>query len=232
MTVAGPGRFRIINGHLHLAGGIVLTVVWSRPLPTEPSSVRVYQDNLGHWYASFVVATESQPLPTTGRVIGIDWGVRAIATTTSDIHDYLHPEHGRKAAVKLARYRRMMARRRPPKGGPASKGYQRARRKAAKVHLKVARQRKDEARKWAKKVARDHDAFAVEDFRPRFLSRTSMARKAADAAALPLGERTYSCTACGAVTPRDKNSAYVMLIRAGLDPAGVDRRRPGHPSGD
>jgi putative transposase len=29
--------------------------VWSRELPSEPTSVRVYQDSLGHWYASFVV---------------------------------------------------------------------------------------------------------------------------------------------------------------------------------
>lgn len=41
--------FRIKDGRLHLAGGIVLTVVWSRALPAEPSSVRVYRDSLGHW---------------------------------------------------------------------------------------------------------------------------------------------------------------------------------------
>lgn len=40
--------------------------------------------------------------------------------------------------------------------------------------------------------------------------------------ALPLGERTYTCTACGAVSPTDKNSARVMLNRAGLTPAGAE----------
>ncbi|NED80305.1 transposase, partial [Streptomyces sp. SID11233] len=44
--------------------------------------------------------------------------------------------------------------------------------------------------------------------------------------ALPLSERTYACTACGAVSPRDKNSARVMLVRAGLIPAGADGGRP------
>lgn len=44
--------------------------------------------------------------------------------------------------------------------------------------------------------------------------------------ALPLGERTYTCTACGNVSPRDKNSARVMLVRAGLNPAGADGGRP------
>ncbi|MFB7572509.1 zinc ribbon domain-containing protein, partial [Streptomyces sp. NPDC056165] len=46
--------------------------------------------------------------------------------------------------------------------------------------------------------------------------------------ALPLSERTYTytCTACGAASPRDKNSARVMLVRAGLTPAGVEGVRP------
>lgn len=35
--------FRLKDGRLHLAGGIVLRVVWSRELPAEPSSVRVYR---------------------------------------------------------------------------------------------------------------------------------------------------------------------------------------------
>jgi putative transposase len=258
--------FRLKDGRLHLAGGIVLTVVWSRELPAEPSSVRVYQDSLGHWYCSFVVPAQVHPLPETGRVLGVDWGVKETATTTSDAHDLPHFGHGRKAGTKLTRYDRMMARRRPKKGRPASKGYREAKKLRAKAHKKVARQREDTGRKWAKKVVRDHDAIAVEDFRPKFLAKSTMARKAADAAIgatkaaliemgrkhgrdirlvhpahttmdcahcdarakhrLPLGERTYTCTACGNTSPRDKNSAHVMLVRAGLNPAGADGARP------
>ena len=258
--------FRLKDGRLHLAGGIALTVVWSRELPAAPSSVRVYRDAVGHWYASFVVATEAQPLQATGRVLGVDWGVKETATTTSDAHDLPHPQHGRKAQAKLSRYDRMMARRTPKKGQAGSNGYREAKKWRAKAYAKIARQRQDTARKWAKSVVRDHDAIAVEDFRPKFLAKTTMARKAADAAigaskaaliemgrkhgrdvrlvhpahttmdcascgartkhALPLSERTYTCTACGVVSPRDKNSARVMLVRAGLNPAGAEGARP------
>ncbi|RSM89311.1 transposase [Streptomyces sp. WAC 01325] len=258
--------FRLKDGRLHLAGGIVVRPVWSRQLPKPASSVRVYRDAVGHWWASFVVPAVTEQLPCTGRVIGIDWGVRETATTTSDAHDLPHAQHGRTAAQKLARYQRMMARRRPAKGQAASKGYREAKQQTARLHRKVAAQRMDTGRKWAKKVVRDHDAIAVEDFRPRFLAKTTMARKAADAAisatktalvemarthglavhlahpahttmdcaqcgartkhALPLSERTYVCTACGAVSPRDKNSAPVMLVRAGLNPAGADLVSP------
>ncbi|MGW4759779.1 RNA-guided endonuclease InsQ/TnpB family protein [Streptomyces chartreusis] len=258
--------FRLKDGRLHLAGGIVVRPVWSRELPKPPSSVRVYRDAVGHWWASFVVPAVTEALPETGRVIGIDWGVRETATTTSDSHDLPHVQHGRTAAQKLARYQRMMARRKPQKGQAASKGYREAKRQTAKLHRKVAAQRADTGRKWAKQVVRDHDAIAVEDFRPKFLAKTTMARKAADAAisatkkalvemarkhgravhlvhpahttmdcatcgartkhALPLSERTYACTVCGVVSPRDKNSARVMLVRAGLDPAGADLVSP------
>ncbi|MGW6795301.1 RNA-guided endonuclease InsQ/TnpB family protein [Streptomyces chartreusis] len=258
--------FRLRDGRLYLVGGIVVRPVWSRQLPKRPSSVRVYCDAVGHWWGSFVVPAATDQLPVSGRVIGIDWGVKETATTTSDEHDLPHPQHGRAAAQKLARYQRMMARRKPAKGQAASKGYREAKRQTAKLHRKVAAQRQDTARKWAKKVFRDHDAIAVEDFRPRFLAKTTMARKAVDAAisatkkalvevarkhgrvvhlvhpahttmdcakcgartkhALPLSERAYACTACGAVLPRNKDSARVMLVRAGLNPTGADLLSP------
>jgi putative transposase len=208
-------------------------------------------------------------LPSTGAVIGVDWGVQEIATTTSDAHDLSHPQHGKSAAAKLAHYQRQMARRQQPKGKPQTRGYRKAQRQVAKAQKKVARQRQDTARKWAKAVVRDHDQIAVEDFKPKFLAKSTMARKAADAAIgatkralvelgrkhgravhlvnpahttmdcahcgvrakhrLPLSERTFTCSACGVSSPRDKNSARVMLVRAGLNPADVDRARPERP---
>ncbi|MFD7155090.1 RNA-guided endonuclease InsQ/TnpB family protein [Kribbella sp. NPDC059898] len=258
--------FRLKDGRLQLAGGIVLTVVWSRDLPSPPSSVRVLRDSLGHWYATFVVSARREPLPATGRVIGVDWGVKETATTTCDTFDLPHAQHGKAAAKQLATHQRAMARRKPVKGQGTSRRYRAARHQAAKLQKKVARQRQDAARKWAKAVVREHDVIAVEDFRPKFLAKSSMARKAADAAigatkqallemsrkhgrdvrlvnpahttmdcaacgarakhALPLSERIYTCRSCGTVSPRDKNSARVMLIRAGLYPAGADGARP------
>ena len=48
---------------------------------------------------------------------------------------------------------------------------------------------------------------------------------------LPLSQRTYFCDVCGLVSSRDKNSAAVMVVRAGFNPAGVDGIRPGCPLG-
>jgi len=128
--------FRLKDGRLHLAGSIVLTVVWSRDLPGEPSSVRLYQDSLGHWYASFVVPAQVQRLPETGHVLGIDWGVKETATTTSDAHDLPHAVARPEGPEEAGSVR--------PDDGPPQ---------------------------------------AEED--TKFLARTTMARKAADAASAP-----------------------------------------------
>ena len=214
---------------------------------------------------------EHEPLPANGRVIGVDWGVKEIATTTDDAYDFVHPEHGKLAQARLARYQRQMARRKPKRGQPSSGGYRHAKRDAAKTYRTVARQRQDSSRKWAKSVVTNHDQIAVENFRPKFLAKTTMAKKAADSAigsakselvsmakkhgrdlrlvdpmwttmdcskcsartkhCLPMSQRTYFCDVCGLVSSRDKNSAAVMVVRAGFNPAGVDGIRPGCPLG-
>jgi putative transposase len=145
--------------------------------------VRVHRDNLGHWYASFVVdRPEENPLPASDEAIGVDWGVTRLAVTTNPVYDLAHAQHAQRTEVRLAHYQRRMARRRPAPGKRASRGYAAAKRLAAKTAKQVQRQRRDGARKWANRVVRDHGAISIENFRPAFLSKSRMARKAADGA--------------------------------------------------
>ncbi len=83
--------FSLKDGRLRLAGGWLVPVVWSRELPSEPSSVRVFQDSLGHWYASFVVFVNDEPMPEVGGAVGIDWGVSSIATASEPAFDLEAP---------------------------------------------------------------------------------------------------------------------------------------------
>lgn len=174
--------FKLRDGRLCLAKTPPISVVWHRELPSEPKSVRVFRDPLGHWYASFVVRVDAELLPEAARNIGIDWGVTVTATTTDPDYDLEYAGHAKVAAANLAKYQRRMARRAPKKGQKASKGYDTAKRDTAKLHKKVARQRKHAARVWAKTVVADHQLIAVEDFRAKFLAKKKgMAKKAADA---------------------------------------------------
>jgi len=178
--------FSVRAGRLVLAKGVTIPVVWSRDLPSEPKSVRVYQDNLGHWYASFVVTREVVLAePATGR-IGIDWGVKVPATTTDPAYDFPYAGHRKRCAAQVARAQRKMARRARKHGkklhGPQSAGYRQAERESAKLQKKAARQNTHDGRVWARRVVADHDVIAVEDFKPKFLAKSRMARKAADSA--------------------------------------------------
>ncbi|MET9485521.1 transposase [Nocardia sp. NPDC006630] len=173
--------FSIKDGRLVLAKGVRIPVVWSRELPSEPTSVRVTQDSLGGWHASFVVRRTFEPAATAVDGIGIDWGVSVTATSTDPAFDLPYLGHRKRCAAELAREQRKMARRRV-KRGPQSRGYKRAARTAAKLHKKAARQTHHDSLVWAKSVVDNHELIAVEDFKPTFLAKSTMARKAADAA--------------------------------------------------
>jgi putative transposase len=174
--------FRIRDGKLVLPKGTRIPVVWSRGLPSEPTSVRVTRDSLGHWYASFVVRRDVPAVPEAAGGIGVDWGVATTATTTDAEFDLPYLGHRKRCAAELARAQRKMARRHTGKRGPQSRGYNRARREAARLHKKAARQTEHDTRTWAKRVVEHHDLIAIEDFTPKFLAKSTMARKAADAA--------------------------------------------------
>ena len=135
-----------------------------------------------HWYASFVVTRETGPATDAAGSIGIDWGVTTTATTTDPAYDLPYGGHRKRCAAELAKAQRKMARRRRQRGQAQSGGYRRAKRDAAKLHKKAQRQNTHAARVWARRVVDNHQTIAVEDFRPLFLAKSTMARKAADAA--------------------------------------------------
>ena len=190
-TVRG---FSVRAGRLVLPKGVTVPVVWSRELPSEPTSVRVYRDSLGHWHASFVVTREPAPAPQADGAIGVDWGVATTATTTDPAYDLPYGGHRKRCAAELAKAQRKMARRRRQRGQAPSSRYRRARRAAAKLQKKAARQNTHAARVWARRVVDNHQTIAVEDFRPLFLAKSTMARKAADAA---IGAAKRELTECG-----------------------------------
>lgn len=193
------GGFRLVDVgdtfRLKLTKGIVIPVVWSRKLPSAPTSVRVYRNSNGKWFASFVVETTPEyDTPYTGSSVGIDWGVQETATTmtvdsqgevreSADL-DIPFVAYERKYEKRLTEAQRRMARRyqKDKRRSEQSRGYKKALRQYRELKRRITAQRKDAANKWAVKVCRNSDAIASEDFKPKFLSRTTMARKAQDAA--------------------------------------------------
>ena len=174
--------FRLHDRRLCLPRGVSIPVVWSRELPSAPSSVRVYRDNLGHWYASFVVFRQARAAREVSGAIGIDWGVSAVATTTDPAYDLPHEGYRKRCAADLAKAQRRMARRRRPRGRPSRPGTGVPSGKLPGSRRKPPGRTLTTARLWARRVVDNHQLIAVEDFRPKFLAKSTLARKAADAA--------------------------------------------------
>ena len=186
------------DGRLRLAGGIVISVVWSRSLPAEPKSVRVFQDPTGWWWASFVVDVDEKVRPRENNdAIGIDWGVKTPATTTNADFNLGYTPRVKDNAKALAKYQKRMAKHRSSKRWAE---YRKTKKKAAKLQRRVKNQRKEQSRKWAQRVAKNHSIIAVEDFKPKFLaSNKTLAKKSSDNAIgmvkreLNEAAKTYGC---------------------------------------
>src|SRR5215218_8945529 len=156
------------------AGRVPLRVVWSRPLPSPPSSVTVCRDHAARWWASFVVRIEApaQPLALTGRATGLDLGLGTFATTCDAESDFPNPRLGRGTAKALVASQRKLARRRK---GSANRA--KARRRRARIEAKIAARRADFHHKAARSLVGAYDRIGVEKLAVKRLSRRGRGRR-------------------------------------------------------
>lgn len=98
------------------------------------------------------------PLPATGRPVGIDVGVVSFATTSDGEH-IDNPRWGRAAGGLAAAQQRLQRAKR------GSKNRQRRRETVAARHRKIANQRKDFHHKQARALVERYDVLAVEDLK-------------------------------------------------------------------
>ena len=171
-------RFRVLpNGKLRLPKIGDVPVRWSRPLPSEPSSVTVIKDSAGRYFASFVIEPKPGPgmLPEADPVVGIDLGLGHFAVL-SDGQKITAPKFLRRAEELLKRRQRELSRKQK---GSANRD--KARLKAARAHAKVADARRDFHHQLSTALIRDNQAVAVEDLAVKALGRTRLAKSVHDA---------------------------------------------------
>ena len=169
-------RFKVLpNGRLRLPKVGDVPVRWSRPLPSQPSSVTVIKDSAGRYFASFVVDAEPWVLPEIGPVIGIDLGLHHFAVL-SDGRKIAAPQFLRRAEKNLKRRQRDLSRKQKD-----SRNRDKARVKVARAHARVADARRDFHHQLSTALIRDNQAVAVEDLAVNGLGRTRLAKSVHDA---------------------------------------------------
>ncbi|PWU55295.1 transposase [Micromonospora sp. S4605] len=169
-------RFKVLgNGRLRLPKIGDLRVVWSRRLPSAPTSVTIIQDAAGRHFASFVVQTTNTPLPELDTAVGIDLGLTHFAVL-SDGTKIAAPKFLRRAARKLRRLQQDLSRKQR-----GSRNRKKAVVKVARAHARVADTRRDWQHKLSTQVIRENQAVYVEDLCVAGLGRTRLAKSVHDA---------------------------------------------------
>jgi putative transposase len=169
-------RFKVLaNGKLRLPKVGDVPLRWSRPLPSEPSSVTIVKDSVGRYFASFVVETDPGTLPDAEPVVGIDLGLEHFAVL-SDGRKITAPKFLRQAESLLRRRQRELCRK---EKGSANRD--KARVKVARAHGRVADARRDFHHQLSTALIRENQAVAVEDLAVKGLGRTHLAKSVYDA---------------------------------------------------
>jgi transposase len=123
---------------------------WSRPVP-DARSYRVTRDRAGRWHIAFAAVPAPIPGPFTGKVVGIDRGVR-VTLALSDGRSYQAP-----ADRDVKRLQRRLAR---AKRG--SKRRTKVKARLARLHARNADARRDWVEKASTQIARGYDLIRIE----------------------------------------------------------------------
>ena len=134
-----------------------IKVIWSRELPTNPSSCTISRTPTNKYYISFVIEKDFEELPSVSSNIGIDLGLKDFLVTSKG--EKVKPLKAlRKHEVKLKRYQKVLSRRK--KG---SNNREKARVKVAKIHEIIANSRKDWLHKLSTRLIRENQSISLED---------------------------------------------------------------------
>jgi putative transposase len=148
--------FSIKDKEVYLAKIGNLKPIWSRELPSEPSSVTVIKDCAGRYFLSFVVEIEPITIEAKNPSIGIDLGIKTFAVMSNG-EQAIAPNYSnldrkiRKLQRKLARQQKGSNRR------------NKTRVQIAKLHNRIADTRKDFLHKLSTKVVSENQTIVLED---------------------------------------------------------------------
>lgn len=200
LYMKGIGRIRI---HMH------------RPLPSAPLACQVKRDGKG-WIVLLVCAVEREPLPTTGRSVGIDLGITSFIYT-SDGEGVPGFKAGRRAHAEERRRQRSLAR---CKRGSSNR--RKAKARLARLRERTANARRTFQHQVAARLVRENDLIAIENLNVKGLARGMLARDVNDAGwasfTTLLAEKaekaarvlvkvdprytSQACSACGVIVPK------------------------------
>ncbi|MEG4319785.1 MULTISPECIES: transposase [unclassified Microcoleus] len=150
------GGFSINKETVYLAHIGNINPVWSRELPSEPSSVTIIKDCANRYFLSFVVDVEPVQIDAKNPSLGIDLGINVFAFMSDGTK--AESPNLRELDRKVRKLQRKLARQEKD-----SKRRNKIRLKIAKTHNKIADTRQDFLHKLSTKLVRENQAIILED---------------------------------------------------------------------
>ncbi|MEA5597004.1 transposase [Rivularia sp. UHCC 0363] len=150
------GGFSIKGNKIYLAKIGNIKPIWSRELPSAPSSVTVIKDCANRYFLSFVVEVEPVNIDAKNQSIGIDLGIKTFAFMSNG-EKAESPDYS-KLDRRVRKFQKKLARQ------PAySRRRNRTRIKIANLHNQIADTRKDFLHKLSSKVVCENKTIVLED---------------------------------------------------------------------
>jgi len=138
-----------------------LSLRWSRPLPqgARPTTVTISKDTAGRYFVSIRVEEEIVPLPPANKAIGLDLGLKSMIVT-SDGEAIGNPKFFARDEKNLAHAQRRMSKKK--KG---SRNREKAKRKVARIHARIADRRRNYQQHLSTRIIRENQTICVESLR-------------------------------------------------------------------
>ncbi|GGA10026.1 hypothetical protein CYANOKiyG1_23010 [Okeania sp. KiyG1] len=151
------GGFKVGQHKVYLAKIGKLKIIWSRELPSEPSSVTVIKDSANRYFLSFVVEISPEVLPKNDNSVGIDLGIKTFATLSNG-EKVDAPKPLKKRIKKYRKLSKSLSNK--TKG---SKRYEKSRLRVAKFHGKLKDTRTDFLHKLSTEIINENQVIVLED---------------------------------------------------------------------
>ncbi|MDQ2097799.1 MAG: RNA-guided endonuclease TnpB family protein [Tychonema bourrellyi B0820] len=153
-TLRGFSRKK--NGGVYLAKIGIVNPVWSRKLPSAPSSVTVIKDCANRYFLSFIVEIQPIASEAKNRSIGIDLGIKTFAVMSNG--DQAESPSYKKLDRKVRKLQRKLARQTKD-----SRRRNLTRIKIAKLHNRITDTRSYFLHKLSTKIVNENQVIILED---------------------------------------------------------------------
>ena len=161
------GSVALENGHIKLPKIGWVRVKARHHVKGAIKNATISMTSTGKYFVSILCETEITPLPKTNSSVGIDLGISdfAILSTGEKIGNsrFLNQLSKKLAKEQKILSRKALVAKKEGRKLSDSKNYQKQRIKVAKIHEKIANQRKDFLHKLSTNLVKSHDVICIED---------------------------------------------------------------------